>query len=92
MVGKGVFSRLMQAMKAQMRRERVFKICFYVSAKNIPAIKRYVKLGYAIEGVHRNHFYGWDFISMGKILTRKRWRGKIAEQPDFTEVIDEIRG
>jgi GNAT superfamily N-acetyltransferase len=91
MVGKGVFSRLMKAIEAKMRRERVFKICFYVSAKNIPAIMRYSKLGYTIEGVHRNHFFGWDFISMGKILTRKRWKGRIANQPDSTEVIDEIR-
>jgi RimJ/RimL family protein N-acetyltransferase len=81
----------MQALEANMRREHILKICFYVSARNIPAIKRYMNLGYTIEGVHRNHFFGWDFVSMGKILMRKRWRGRINKQPDFTEIIDEIR-
>jgi GNAT superfamily N-acetyltransferase len=83
-VGTGVFSALMRALERRLKREHVFKCYFYTSIKNIPAIKRYLKLGYTIEGVHRNHFFGWDFISVGKILNRRRWKGDITRQPDFT--------
>jgi GNAT superfamily N-acetyltransferase len=83
MIGKGVFSQLLTALEHLLRSKGTFKLFLYVSIKNIPAIERYIKLGYGIEGLHRDHFFGWDFLSMGKVLIHKHWNGEIAKQPDF---------
>jgi GNAT superfamily N-acetyltransferase len=82
-IGKGIFSRLMKALEARLKHEQIFKCYMFTSIKNLPAINRYLKLGYQIEGVHRNHFFGWDWLSIGKVITRKHWRGPITKQPDF---------
>jgi GNAT superfamily N-acetyltransferase len=84
MIGKGVFSQLLTALEQPLKLKGTFKMFLYASIKNVPAIERYIKLGYSIEGVHRNHFFGWDFVSMGKVLTHKHWNGEIANQPDFS--------
>jgi GNAT superfamily N-acetyltransferase len=84
LIGKGVFSRLMKALERQLTREGFYKCYFFTSIKNLSAINRYLKLGYQVEGIHRNHFFGWDWVSIGKILVLKRWRGSIAKQPDFS--------
>jgi ribosomal protein S18 acetylase RimI-like enzyme len=84
-IGKGVFSRLMVALEDALEEKGAFKIILYASNKNISAIRRYEKLGYTIEGVHPNHFFGWNFVSMGKILTHKTWHGEIMKQPDVAQ-------
>jgi len=83
MIGKGVFSQLLTALEQLLKSKAVFKMFLYASVKNIPAIERYIKLGYRVEGLHRDHFFGWDFVGMGKVLTRKQWDGEITKQPDF---------
>jgi GNAT superfamily N-acetyltransferase len=83
MIGKGVFSQLLAALEQLLRLKGAFKMFLYASIKNVPAIERYLKLGYNIEGVHGDHFFGWDFVSMGKVLAPKHWDGEIAKQPDF---------
>lgn len=90
-VGEGVFSRLLKKVERQLRKENVLKIILFASNKNIPAIRRYLKLGYAIEGVHPNHFFGWTFLSLGKVLVRKHWKGRITRLPDFIRNDYEIR-
>jgi len=84
MVGKGIFSRLLTELEDRGRSKGAFKAFLYASIKNAPAVRRYLKLGYSVEGVHRNHFFGWDFVSMGKILAKKDHRGNITMQPDAT--------
>jgi GNAT superfamily N-acetyltransferase len=84
MVGKGVFSRLLTELEDRGRTKGALKVFLYASIKNAPAVRRYLKLGYSVEGVHRNHFFGWDFVSMGKILAQKHQDGDITMQPDAT--------
>jgi GNAT superfamily N-acetyltransferase len=84
MIGKGIFSQLITGLETRGRTKAAFKAFLYASIKNTPAIQRYLKLGYCVEGVHRNHFFGWDFVSMGKILIQKPQLGDITMQPDAT--------
>ncbi|MBI2669908.1 MAG: GNAT family N-acetyltransferase, partial [Candidatus Yanofskybacteria bacterium] len=64
--GRGIFSRLMHSMEQEIRKKNYYKFYFYVSVKNLEAIRRYLKLDYKIEGLHRNSYFGWDFFSFGK--------------------------
>ena len=82
LIGTGVFSRLIMQLENHCREKGAYKVFLYASMKNVPAIRRYQKLGYEIEGVHRNHFFGWDFVSLGKVLNRKNQEGAITTQPD----------
>ena len=70
--GRGIFSKLLRSVEAELRRRQLYKFWFYVSATNLPAIECYLKNGYVLEGVHPNHFYGWDFLTFGKVITRRR--------------------
>ncbi|HJQ39700.1 MAG TPA: GNAT family N-acetyltransferase [Thermoanaerobaculia bacterium] len=51
------------------------KVTAYSSATNTPALRMLVGRGYAIEGFHRAHFYGWDYFSLAKVLQFPLWRG-----------------
>lgn len=68
-----VFSTLLKAVESELRRRGIFKFWFYVSASNEPAIRCYRANGYVLEGTHPNHFYGWDFLTFGKIIRRRNW-------------------
>jgi ribosomal protein S18 acetylase RimI-like enzyme len=72
-IGQGIFSRLIEALEQQLRRKHTYKCYFFTSINNTPAIHRYLKLGYRIEGEHLNHFFGWDWLSIGKIISRRKW-------------------
>jgi ribosomal protein S18 acetylase RimI-like enzyme len=88
--GKGYFQKLMIAVEKEAKKRGVYKIAFYASVKNIPAIERYLKIGYEIEGTHRNHFNGWDYYSLGKIITTKKWRGSIIKQKNYVSGNDKV--
>ena len=87
-----VFSRLLKAVDDELGRRKLYKFWFYVSTKNRPAIECYLKNGYTIEGVHPNHFYGWDFLAFGKVITPKRWPQRLRlEQPKLRTVASAAR-
>lgn len=79
---RGIFTKLLATVESEVAKHRAYKFWFYVSSKNIPALRCYVKAGYKIEGLHPNHFFGWNFVTVGKILRRKRWPTKITRQQD----------
>lgn len=81
-IGTGIFSQIMKVLEAEAEKRGAWKIFLYTSIKNRAAVNRYQKLGFTVEGVHPNHYFGWDFISMGKVLIRRKWDGPIMEQPD----------
>jgi hypothetical protein len=83
----------MRTLEEELTFQGFFKIFLQSSMKNIPAIKRYLHMGYKIEGVHPNHHFGWDFMSFGKVLNRKTWSGPVLSEPTFEiEDLREIYG
>lgn len=80
---KGIMSRLLKLVEIDAKKERIYKIYFNTYIKNIPAISVYLKNGYKIEGVHRNHWDGGDYIAFGKIIRKAKFSGKINSQQDF---------
>lgn len=83
---RGVFSKLLRSIERELYRRKCYKFWFYVSATNIPAIKCYTKAGYALEGIHPNHFFGWDFVTFGKVIYRRRWKHGLTARANITSV------
>ena len=64
-VGRALLARLEAYAKAQ---SGIYKITLFATASNLDTQKVYVSHGYRLEGVHPNHFFGYDFVSFGKIV------------------------
>lgn len=80
---KGIFTKLMKKLEGAAKKWKAHKIYLYTYIKNKPAIEGYIKLGYRIEGVLKNHFWGGNFIVMGKDLRKIKFKGKINKFPDY---------
>jgi ribosomal protein S18 acetylase RimI-like enzyme len=71
---QGIFTKLLQLIEENVQAMELYKISLYTSATGAAEIDLYARRGYAVEGIHNNHFFGWDFVSLGKIVKRPAWR------------------
>jgi ribosomal protein S18 acetylase RimI-like enzyme len=71
---RGTGAAMLTLVEEYARRNKLYKISLFASAYATREVLLYIRRGYSIEGIHENHYYGWDFVSLGKVLTRPAWR------------------